>query len=70
MTNYLDFEKGLAELQGKAEELRAMARQDPNMDVSSEAEGLESRASEMLSARASARLRAAPRSTMLPSSTR
>ena len=48
MQNYLDFEKGLAELQGKAEELRAMARQDPNMDVSSEADQLEARASELL----------------------
>ncbi|MEM6664658.1 MAG: acetyl-CoA carboxylase carboxyltransferase subunit alpha [Pseudomonadota bacterium] len=48
MQNYLDFEKGLAELQGKAEELRAMARQDPNMDVSAEADQLDSRASEML----------------------
>ena len=26
MTNYLDFEKPLAEIEGKAEELRAMAR--------------------------------------------
>ena len=48
MQNYLDFEKGLAELQGKAEELRALARQDPNMDVSSEADQLEARADEML----------------------
>ena len=48
MQNYLDFEKGLAELQGKAEELRAMARQDPNMDVSGEADQLDQRAAEML----------------------
>ena len=48
MQNYLDFEKGLAELHGKAEELRAMARQDPNMDVSSEADQLDQRAGEML----------------------
>ncbi|MEM1299472.1 MAG: acetyl-CoA carboxylase carboxyltransferase subunit alpha [Pseudomonadota bacterium] len=48
MQNYLDFEKGLAELQGKAEELRALARQDPNMDVSAEADQLEARASELL----------------------
>ena len=48
MQNYLDFEKGLAELHGKAEELRAMARQDPNMDVSTEADQLDARASEML----------------------
>ena len=48
MQNYLDFEKGLAELQGKAEELRSMARQDPNMDVSAEADQLDARASELL----------------------
>ena len=48
MQQYLDFEKGLAELQGKAEELRALARQDPNMDVSAEADQLESRAGELL----------------------
>ena len=48
MTNYLDFEKGLAELQGKAEELRALARQDANLDVSSEADQLEARSGELL----------------------
>ena len=48
MQNYLDFEKGLAELQGKAEELRAMARQDPQMDVSAEADQLDARAADML----------------------
>ena len=48
MTNYLDFEKGLAELQGKAEELRALARQDKNLDVSAEADQLEARSGELL----------------------
>lgn len=48
MTNYLDFEKGLAELQGKAEELRALARQEPDMDVSNEANQLEARSTELL----------------------
>ncbi len=48
MQNYLDFEKSLAELEGKAEELRALARQDPEMDISEEAERLDHRASEML----------------------
>lgn len=48
MQNYLDFEKGLAELQGKAEELRAMARQNPDMDVSTEADQLDARAGELL----------------------
>ena len=31
--NYLDFEKPLAEIEGKAEELRAMARGNSEMDV-------------------------------------
>jgi acetyl-CoA carboxylase carboxyl transferase subunit alpha len=48
MQNFLDFEKGLAELQGKAEELRALARQNPNMDVATEADQLERRAGELL----------------------
>ena len=37
MTNYLDFEKPLAEIEGKAEELRAMARQSEGMDIEAEA---------------------------------
>ncbi|MEM7422654.1 MAG: acetyl-CoA carboxylase carboxyltransferase subunit alpha [Pseudomonadota bacterium] len=48
MQNYLDFEKGLAELQGKAEELRAMARQDATLDVLSEADQLDARSEELL----------------------
>lgn len=48
MTNYLDFEKPLAEIEGKAEELRAMARQNEEMDVSDEAAALDRKASEML----------------------
>ncbi len=48
MQTYLDFEKGVAELQGKAEELRSMARQDPNLKIGSEVEQLERRAAEML----------------------
>ncbi len=48
MQNYLDFEKGLAELQGKAAELRAMARQDPTLKVEGEADQLEGKAREML----------------------
>ena len=48
MQNYLDFEKGVAELQGKAEELRAMARQDPNLKIGAEVEQLERRAAENL----------------------
>ncbi|HSF94948.1 MAG TPA: acetyl-CoA carboxylase carboxyltransferase subunit alpha [Thermohalobaculum sp.] len=48
MQNYLDFEKSLAELQGKAAELRAMGRQDPQIKVDGEAGQLEARATEML----------------------
>ncbi|MDH3667340.1 MAG: acetyl-CoA carboxylase carboxyltransferase subunit alpha [Paracoccaceae bacterium] len=48
MQTYLDFEKGLAELQGKAEELRAMARQDPNLNTSAEANQLDRKAQTML----------------------
>jgi acetyl-CoA carboxylase carboxyl transferase subunit alpha len=45
---FLDFEKQVAELSGKAAELRAMARSDPGLDVSEEADRLETRASELL----------------------
>ena len=48
MTNYLDFEKPLAEIEGKAEELRALARQNEEMDVESEAAALDKKAADML----------------------
>jgi acetyl-CoA carboxylase carboxyl transferase subunit alpha len=48
MTNYLDFEKPLAEIEGKAEELRALARQNEEMDVTDEAAALDKKASELL----------------------
>ncbi len=48
MQTYLDFEKGLAELQGKAEELRAMARQDPELKTGTEADQLDRKATRML----------------------
>ena len=41
---YLDFEKPLAEIEGKAEELRALARTTEGMDVSKEAEALDRKA--------------------------
>ncbi|MFZ1467675.1 MAG: acetyl-CoA carboxylase carboxyltransferase subunit alpha [Paracoccaceae bacterium] len=41
---YLEFEKPLAEIEGKAEELRAMARSGGGMDVSKEAEALDRKA--------------------------
>lgn len=48
MTVYLDFEKPLAEIEGKAEELRALARQNEEMDVEGEAKALDKKASDML----------------------
>ncbi len=44
MQTYLDFEKGLAEIEGKAEELRAMARQNSAADVTAEAAALDGKA--------------------------
>ena len=46
--NYLDFEKGLAEIEGKAEELRALARKNTGMNVEDEAAGLDRKAAAML----------------------
>jgi acetyl-CoA carboxylase carboxyl transferase subunit alpha len=48
MTQYLDFEKPLAEIEGKAEELRAMARENPEMDVAKEASALDKKAADLL----------------------
>jgi acetyl-CoA carboxylase carboxyl transferase subunit alpha len=48
MTNYLDFEKPLAEIEGKAEELRAMARANDEMDVEAEAAALDKKAAALL----------------------
>ncbi|EAQ24020.1 acetyl-CoA carboxylase, carboxyl transferase, alpha subunit [Roseovarius sp. 217] len=48
MTNYLDFEKPLAEIEGKAEELRALARGNAEMNVDAEAAALDAKAAEML----------------------
>ncbi|PWE32414.1 acetyl-CoA carboxylase carboxyl transferase subunit alpha [Maritimibacter sp. 55A14] len=48
MQNYLEFEKPLAEIEGKAEELRAMARTSEETDVSKEAEALDRKAADML----------------------
>jgi acetyl-CoA carboxylase carboxyl transferase subunit alpha len=46
--NYLEFEKPLAEIEGKAEELRAMARSNKQMDVEKEAVALDAKAAQML----------------------
>ena len=46
--NYLDFEKPLAEIEGKAEELRALARRNNEMDVEAEAAALDKKAADLL----------------------
>ncbi len=48
MTQYLDFEKPLAEIEGKAEELRALARANEEMDVTEEAAALDAKAAKLL----------------------
>lgn len=48
MTQYLDFEKPLAEIEGKAEELRALARASEEMDVTDEAAALDAKAATLL----------------------
>ncbi len=48
MTHYLEFEKPLAEIEGKAEELRALARKNEEMDVEKEAAALDAKAKTML----------------------
>ena len=48
MTNYLEFEKSLAEIEGKAEELRALARSNKEMDVEKEAAALDKKAETLL----------------------
>jgi acetyl-CoA carboxylase carboxyl transferase subunit alpha len=48
LRNYLDFEKGLAELEGKAAELRALAERNPEMAVEEEAAKLDEKARKLL----------------------
>jgi acetyl-CoA carboxylase carboxyl transferase subunit alpha len=48
MQNYLDFEKPLAEIEGKAEELRAMGRANKEMNVEKEAAALDKKATQLL----------------------
>jgi len=48
MTNYLEFEKPLAEIEGKAEELRALGRANAEMDVEAEAAALDKKAADLL----------------------
>ncbi|NBB96666.1 MAG: acetyl-CoA carboxylase carboxyltransferase subunit alpha [Alphaproteobacteria bacterium] len=46
--NYLEFEKPLAEIEGKATELRAMAAANPDVQVEKEAAALDAKAQKML----------------------
>jgi acetyl-CoA carboxylase carboxyl transferase subunit alpha len=48
MQNYLDFERPLAEIEGKAEELRALAARNKEMNVGDEAAALDRKAAAML----------------------
>ncbi|MDE0112290.1 MAG: acetyl-CoA carboxylase carboxyltransferase subunit alpha [Albidovulum sp.] len=48
MKQFLDFEKSLAEIEGKAEELRSLSKSDSEMDVEKEARALDRKASAML----------------------
>jgi acetyl-CoA carboxylase carboxyl transferase subunit alpha len=48
MTNYLEFERPLAEIEGKAEELRAMGRDTEDMDIEAEAKALDKKARALL----------------------
>ncbi|EPX86802.1 acetyl-CoA carboxylase carboxyltransferase subunit alpha [Salipiger mucosus] len=48
MTHYLDFEKPLAEIEGKASELRAMAEKNEEMKVEDEAAALDRKADALL----------------------
>ena len=48
MTQYMEFEKPLAEIEGKAEELRAMARDSEDMDMTQEAAALDAKAAVIL----------------------
>ena len=50
MTTYLEFEKPLAEIEGKAEELRALARANSGMDVEKEAGALDKEAAQLVGA--------------------
>jgi acetyl-CoA carboxylase carboxyl transferase subunit alpha len=48
MAIYLEFEKPLAEIEGKAEELRALARANSEMDIEKEASALDKKAETLL----------------------
>jgi acetyl-CoA carboxylase carboxyl transferase subunit alpha len=49
MISYLDFETPVAELEGKIAELKALAANDPNMEIGEEVKGLERKVARILS---------------------
>ena len=48
MQNYLEFERPLAEIEGKAAELRALAKTSEEMNVENEASALDKKAADLL----------------------
>ena len=48
MHTYLDFEKPIAELEGKVQELRLLAQEDPSVSIGDEVAKLELKASQLL----------------------
>ncbi|MDX5366101.1 MAG: acetyl-CoA carboxylase carboxyltransferase subunit alpha [Alphaproteobacteria bacterium] len=48
MHTYLDFEKPIAELEGKVQELRLLAQEDPSVSIGDEVSKLETKASQLL----------------------
>ena len=48
MHTYLDFEKPIAELEGKVQELRLLAQEDPSVSISDEVAKLEQKAAQLL----------------------
>jgi len=48
MQNYLEFEKSLAEIEGKAAELRALAERSEKMDIDKEVSALDEKAAKLL----------------------
>ena len=46
--HYLEFERPIAELEGKIVELRKLAEEDPGMDIDGEVERLQSRAAQLV----------------------
>ena len=48
MHTYLDFERPIAELEGKVQELRVLAREDPSVSINDEISKLEAKAAQLL----------------------